>query len=263
MIAELSGLPEFVDQLADAAADSIMPYFRAAPSVEDKGTAGFDPVTVADRESESAMRRLINARYPGHGIVGEEHGSERADADFIWVLDPIDGTRAFITGLPVWGTLIGLLHKGEPVFGMMAQAFTRERYWGDGRNAWYRGPDGDTVPIETRACPRLTDAALFTTSPRILSSTDLTAYDRVEGAVQLARYGTDCYAYCMVAAGHADLVIETGLKPYDIVALIPIVEGAGGQVTSWEGGSAAEGGRVVASGDVRLHTAVLEMLAGG
>ena len=241
-----------------------MPHFRAAPSVESKGTSGFDPVTVADREAETAMRRLIGATYPDHGIVGEEHGNERPDAEHVWVLDPIDGTRAFITGLPVWGTLIGLLHKGEPIFGMMAQAFTRERYWGDGRQAWYRGPDGETKALKTRACSGLADAALFTTTPALFRTTeDRAAYDRVEAAVRLPRYGTDCYAYCMVAAGHADVVIEAGLKPYDVVALIPIVTGAGGRFTSWEDGSAANGGRIVASGDKRLHEAVLAMLTGG
>ncbi len=260
---DLPGLAQFVDELADAAADSIMPHFRAPLSIESKGTAGFDPVTVADRNAEAAMRRLIGKTYPDHGIVGEEHGIENPDADFVWVLDPIDGTRSFITGLPVWGTLIGLLHQGEPVFGMMAQAFTRERYWGDGANAWYRGPDGRTAPLKTRACATLAEAALFTTTPALFKSADdRAAYDRVEGAVKLPRYGTDCYAYCMVAAGHADVVIEAGLKPYDIVALIPVITGAGGQVTTWEGGSAASGGRIVASGDRRLHAAVLEMLAG-
>ena len=262
MTADLSGLLQFVDELADTAANSIMPHFRATLSVESKGTSGFDPVTIADRAAETAMRRLINEKYPDHGIIGEEHGNERADADYVWVLDPIDGTRAFITGLPSWGTLIGLLHKGEPVFGMMAQAFTRERFWGDGSNAWYRGPDGKTVPLSTRACAALSDAALFTTTPALFKGAERTAYDRVEAAVRLPRYGFDCYAYCMVAAGHADIVIEAGLKPYDVVALIPIVTGAGGRFTSWEGGTAASGGRIVAAGDKRLHDAVLEMLAG-
>jgi len=260
MTSDLSGLLAFVDELADAAADSIMPHFRAAAAVENKDAAGFDPVTVADRAAEAAMRRLIAATYPDHGIVGEELGNERADADHVWVLDPIDGTRAFITGLPVWGTLIGLLHHGVPVFGMMAQAFTRERFWGDGKQAWYRGPDRRTAALSTRACAGLADAALFTTTPALFKGADRAAYDRVEAAVRLPRYGVDCYAYCMVAAGHADVVIEAGLKPYDIVALIPIIAGAGGQVTDWQGAPAAAGGRIVASGDRRLHVAVLETL---
>ncbi len=261
MAPDLSELTAFVERLADVASDSIMPHFRAAPSIESKGNAGFDPVTIADRDSETAMRRLIKQTYPDHGIVGEEHGNEHSDAEFVWVLDPIDGTRAFITGLPVWGTLIGLLHNGRPAFGMMAQAFTRERFAGDGTRAWYRGPDGRTSPLATRRCASLSDAALFTTTPAMFAGADRAAYDRVEAAVRLARYGVDCYGYCMVAAGHADLVIEAGLKPYDIVALIPIIAGAGGRVTDWQGNSAAGGGRVVASGDAGLHDAVLAELA--
>ena len=260
---DLSALAAFADRLADAASDSIMPHFRAAASVESKGTAGFDPVTIADRGAETAMRRLINATYPDHGIVGEEHGNENSDAEFVWVLDPIDGTRAFITGLPVWGTLIGLLHEGRPVLGMMAQAFTRERFAGDGARAWYRGPDGHTAALRTRECTALNAASLFTTTPAMFNGDDRATYDRVEKAVRLARYGCDCYAYCMVAAGHADLVIEAGLKPYDIVALIPIITGAGGRVTDWQGNGAASGGRIVASGDARLHAAVIAELARG
>ena len=140
---DLAALPAFLDRLADVAADSIMPHFRAAAPVENKGTNRFDPVTVADRASETAMRALINASYPSHGIVGEEFGPERADAEFVWVLDPIDGTRAFITGLPLWGILIGLLRGGKPILGMMAQPFTGERFAGDGTRAWYTGPGGD------------------------------------------------------------------------------------------------------------------------
>ncbi len=252
----------FVDALANAASDSIMPFFRAAMDVENKLAVGFDPVTAADRQAEAAMRKMIGETYPDHGIVGEEYGSDRADADFVWVLDPIDGTRAFITGLPVWGTLIGLLHHGRPILGMMAQPFTGERYAGDGTRAWYTGPGGDRT-IVTRSCPALAGAALFTTSPHIFSTADWPAYERVEQSVRLARYGVDCYAYCMVGSGQADLVVETGLKSYDIVALIPIIEGAGGRVTTWEGTSAASGGRIAASGDPRLHEQVLAMLTAG
>ncbi len=263
MATDLAGLPAFVDRLADVASDSIMPHFRAAPSIESKGELGFDPVTVADRNAETAMRRLINQTYPDHGIVGEEHGNEHTDAEFVWVLDPIDGTRAFITGLPVWGTLIGLMRRGRPVFGMMAQAFTRERFAGDGTRAWFRGPDGRTQPIKTRACGQLADASLFTTTPAMFKGDDRGSYDRVERSVRLARYGCDCYAYCMIAAGHADLVIEAGLKPYDIVALIPIIEGAGGHVTDWHGNTAAGGGHILASGDRNTHEAALAILGSG
>jgi len=252
-------LAMFLDVLADAAAKAIMPHFRASTEVTNKAPAHFDPVTAADRDAEAAMRKLIAATYPDHGIVGEEYGPERADARFVWVLDPIDGTRSFITGLPVWGTLIGLLEDGRPRLGMMAQPFTGERFAGDGRRAWYTGPGGPR-PIATRAAASLSEAVLFTTSPYLFSVADGEAYRRIEKSVRMARYGCDCYAYCMVASGHADIVIEAGLQTYDIVALIPIVEGAGGRLTAWDGGSAAGGGRVCASGDPRIHDQVLAEL---
>src|SRR5665213_875977 len=235
---DLTVLTAFLDRLATAAAEVIMPHFRAGTIVANKEVDRFDPVTAADRAAEQAMRGLINRHYPGHGIVGEEFGAENSDAEFVWVLDPIDGTRSFITGLPVWGTLIGLKRAGEPVLGMMAQPFTGERFAGDGTRAWYTGPGG-ARPMSSRPCGALADASLFTTTPALFDGAGRAAYDRVEAAVRLARYGCDCYAYCMVAAGNADVVIEAGLQPYDIVALIPIVKGAGGEVTSWEGNSAA------------------------
>jgi len=256
---DLESLTAFADRLADAASDSIMPYFRASMDIENKRSGAFDPVTAADRDAETAMRRLIVAEYPDHGIVGEEYGAEREGADFVWVLDPIDGTRAFITGLPVWGTLIGLLHQGRPILGMMVQPFTGERYAGNGAHAWYTGPGG-ARSITTRSCESLGEAVLFTTSPYLFSDDEARAYRRVEQSVRLARYGCDCYAYCMVGSGHADLVIEAGLQSYDVVGLIPIIEGAGGCFTSWSDGPAAAGGQIVASGDPRLHETVLERL---
>src|SRR6266581_5337268 len=156
----------FVDTLATVSGDAILPYFRTSLGVEDKGSAaGFDPVTVADRGAETAMRNLIKRNFPEHGIIGEEYGNERADAEYVWVLDPIDGTKSFIAGMPAWGTLIGLTRFGAPVFGMMHQPFTRERFSGDGGAARYRGPAGERA-LRVRACPRLSEAVLFTTSPR-------------------------------------------------------------------------------------------------
>lgn len=259
---DLIRLRGFLDQLADAASDSIMPHFRARGAVENKGAHRFDPVTAADREAEAAMRKLINVHYPHHGVIGEEFGPERPDADHVWVLDPIDGTRSFIMGMPVWGTLIGLLHRGKPVLGMMAQPFTGERFAGDGHSAWYSGPGGPRA-VKSRPCGALSKAALFTTTPFLFVGAERDAYDRVEGSVRLARYGSDCYGYAMVADGHADVVVESGLQNFDIVALIPIVEGAGGRVTDWQGHSAAKGGQVVATGDPALHDLVLERLAAG
>ena len=251
---------QFVEELATASGQAILPFFRSAIMAEDKSRGGaFDPVTEADRAGEAAMRQLIKRTFPTHGIVGEEFGPEREDADYVWVLDPIDGTRAFIAGLPTWGTLIGLNRGGRPVYGMMHQPFTGERFFGDGGSATFQGPGGERR-LRTRRCASLGDAVMATTSPKMFSGEALRAYDRVESVARLARYGCDCYAYCMLAAGHIDLVVEAGLKPYDIVALIPIIEGAGGVVTAWDGGSAAAGGAIVASGDRRVHAADLELL---
>jgi len=251
----------FVDQLATASGEAILPFFRTSLGVEDKGSAtGFDPVTAADRAAETTMRALIKQNFPEHGIVGEEYGNENTNAEYVWVLDPIDGTKSFISGMPVWGSLIGLMHNGAPVFGMMHQPFIGERFTGDGGAAHYRGPAGERE-LHVRPCADPADAMLFTTSPQLMNADDRAAFERVEGVVTLSRYGGDCYPYCMLAAGHVDLVIETGLKPHDIVALIPIIEGAGGTVTNWEGGSAAKGGRVVAAGDQRVHAAALKMLS--
>ena len=253
---------QFVNELATQSGKAILPFFRTAIPAEDKSRGGaFDPVTEADRAGESAMRHLIKRTFPTHGIIGEEFGEERAEADYVWVLDPIDGTRAFIAGLPTWGTLIGLSHRGQPVFGMMHQPFTGERFFGDGGSATYRGPGGERK-LMTRRCASLQDAVISTTSPKLFEGEELRAYDRVESAARLARYGCDCYAYCMLAAGHIDLVVESGLKPYDIAALIPIIEGAGGIVTGWDGGSAAHGGRIVAAGDRRVHATAVELLGG-
>ncbi len=258
-------LAAFMERLADAATAAIMPHFRAAVSVENKWKTGFDPVTIADRAGETAMRSLITETYPGHGILGEEHGDHQLDADHVWVLDPIDGTRAFITGLPTWGTLIGLSRQGRARLGMMAQPFIGERFVGDGKTAYCLAPQGQSAatkqPIRTRRCDRLEDALMCTTDPRLFTDAERPAYEKIEKATRNARYGTDCYGYCMLAAGQVDLVIETGLKPYDVVALIPIVEGSGGVITDWRGGPADKGGRIVASGDPRLHETVLAELS--
>lgn len=250
----------FVEQLAAVSGETILPFFRTSLGVDDKGPSGrFDPVTAADRAAEQAMRTLIRRTFPEHGVIGEEFGPERADAEYVWVLDPIDGTKSFIAGMPVWGTLIALTRLGEPVFGLMHQPFTRETFSGDGLAADYRGPSGKRS-LRTRPCASLADAVLFTTSPLLMNETDRATFQRVEAAVKLSRYGGDCYAYCMLAAGHIDLVIETELKPYDIIPLIPILTGAGAVVTSWDGGPAALGGRVIAAGDARVHAAALELL---
>jgi myo-inositol-1(or 4)-monophosphatase len=250
----------FVDELATVSGETILPFFRTALAVENKKPGGaFDPVTAADRAAENAMRSLIRRSFPHHGILGEEYAGEQIDAEYVWVLDPIDGTKSFIAGMPAWGTLIGLMRFGEPVFGMMHQPFIGERFSGDGGAARYRGPAGDR-DLRVRACAALGDALLFTTSPLLMTNKDRTAFARVESKVKLSRYGGDCYAYCMAAAGHIDLLIETELKPHDIVPLIPVITGAGGIVTNWENEPAQAGGRVIVAGDRRVHEAALELL---
>ena len=252
----------FVDRLAAAAGDAILPFFRTALGIDNKaGSGGFDPVTAADRAAETAMRTLIRQNFPDHGIIGEEFGSDRGDAEFVWILDPIDGTKSFICGMPAWGTLIALTRAGEPVYGMMHQPFTRESFTGDSGAARYRGPAGERA-LRVRRCGELGEAILMTTSPLLMQEADRGQFSKVERAVRLSRYGGDCYAYCMLAAGHVDLVIETELKPYDILPLIPIIVGAGGIVTAWDGGSPKEGGRIVAAGDPRVHEAAIKLLNG-
>lgn len=253
----------FADELATVSGEAILPLFRTVLTVENKSPAGgFDPVTAADRAAEEAMRALIRRRHPEHGIVGEEGGIERADAEWVWVLDPIDGTKSFVSGMPLWGTLIALTRRHEPVFGLMHQPLTRERFSGDGRRAYYRGPLG-SPQLRVRPCAGLAEAVLFTTSPLLMQAQERAAFARVEREVRLSRYGGDCYIYCMLAAGYIDLVIESGLKAYDVAALVPIVEGAGGVITTWDGAPAGRGGDIVAAGDPRVHAAAMTLLRAG
>jgi myo-inositol-1(or 4)-monophosphatase len=250
----------FIGRLATASGETILPFFRTSLSIDNKSASlDFDPVTEADRAAEAVMRRLIKANFPQHGIVGEEFGNERENAEYVWVLDPIDGTKSFIAGFPIWGTLIALLHQGTPVFGMMHQPFIGERFSGDSGSAHYQGPSG-ARKLAVRRCPSLKEATAFTTSPLLMNPTDRASFARIEEAVRLTRYGGDCYSYCMLAAGHLDLVVETELKPYDIAALIPIVTGAGGIVTTWDGEPAQNGGRIIAAGDPRVHEAAIKLL---
>ena len=253
-------LTAFVDKLATVSGAAILPFFRTSLEVEDKSRGGrFDPVTAADRAAETAMRTLIRETFPEHGIIGEEFGNERVDAEYVWALDPIDGTKSFISGMPAWGTLIALTRAGKPVFGMMHQPFIGERFTGDGAAARYRGPIGERA-LRVRPCASLKGAVLYTTSPLLMNERDRAMFERVEAGVRLSRYGGDCYAYCMVAAGHIDLLIETELKPHDVLALIPIISGAGGVVTTWDGGPPEGGGRLVVAGDKRVHEAAMTLL---
>lgn len=250
---------------ADLSGPTILPHFRRRITVTNKdGLGGFDPVTAADRAAERTIAKALAARFPDHGIVGEEYGNRRVDARYRWVVDPIDGTKAFILGLPTWGTLIGLLDGDVPVLGLMDQPYTRERFWSTAKGARMRLADGRERSIKTRDCTRLGEAMLSTTSPDLFAQgVEMDTFARMRSVVRMTRYGSDCYAYCLLAAGLIDLVVEAGLKPVDIVPLAPIVEKAGGVVTTWTGGSITDGGRVVASANPKLHDAALTHIARG
>ncbi len=263
MSTDLNALAAFAHRLADASGAAIMPYFRSGLAVDDKGGAkgqAFDPVTAADRDAETAIRALIAAEYPEHGILGEEHGHEPGKSPLTWVLDPIDGTRAFITGGPQWGTLIALNDGGGPVLGVLDQPFTGERWIGFSGRAELHAKGGVTR-LKTRPCPKVKDAVISSTHPwSYFTDAEHKAFRTIDARARMSRFGGDCYAYGLLAMGFMDAVIESALQPWDIQALIPIVEGAGGIVTSWTGGDAQDGGQVIASGDERLHAELLKLL---
>jgi inositol-phosphate phosphatase/L-galactose 1-phosphate phosphatase/histidinol-phosphatase len=253
---ELDPCLELALRLADAAGEAIRPYFRQPLTVDDK--ADLTPVTAADRAAEQAMRSLIERRFPEHGIVGEEFGRVRENAEFVWTLDPIDGTKSFISGVPLFGTLIALTRGKRPILGVIDQPISRERWVGvAGRPTTLNG-----VVIHCRACAGLAAATLFATTPDMFKEGDAIAFARVSGAVKLTRFGADCYAYGLLAAGFIDLVLEASLKPYDFCAMVPIVEGAGGIATDWRGADLDlhSDGRILVAGDRRTHQAALELI---
>lgn len=259
MAPSFESLLDAAHKLANAAGGITLSHFRSRASADHKGGALFDPVTAADRGAEAAMREIIAREFPSHGVVGEEFGNVNEDADYVWVLDPIDGTRAYILGYPLWGTLIGLQCRGAPLLGVMDQPFTGERFWSDESAAWYRGPRG-LARCRTRPCASLSDAFLTASSPDMFDGEHAPRFERLANAVRMRRFGGDCYAYCMLALGQIDIVAEASLKPYDIAPLIPIIEKAGGAVKSWDGASAASGGACVACGDPALLAEVVSKL---
>jgi histidinol phosphatase-like enzyme (inositol monophosphatase family) len=253
---------DFLRKIARAAAAETLPRFRSQGAVSNKEAGGFDPVTEADQEAERVIRGLIRAEYPDHGILGEEHGAENVSSRHRWIIDPIDGTRAFISGIPVWGTLVGLTVDGRAEAGMMSQPFTGELFYATGSGSFYEGPGGDRR-LSTRKTARLSDSIFFTTTPALFKGEAMRAkFGRLEASVRLSRYGTDCYAFAMIAAGQVDVVADPGLKSYDIAALIPIIEQAGGVVTTFDGGRAEGGGDIIAAATPELHAAALAVLAG-
>jgi histidinol-phosphatase len=252
----------FACHLADLAGRIILPYFRVRLDVENKTVgSGFDPVTLADRAAERAIRDEIQRVHPGHGILGEEHGFAAGTDGLTWIIDPIDGTRAFIIGQLHWGVLIALNDGARPVVGVMHQPYTGETFVGSRLGAELRRRRSSNS-IQVRECPRLEDAIVSATDPAMFTGPgERDAFRAVASRARMRRYGGDCYSYCMLAAGFIDLVIESGLKPYDIQPLIPIIEAAGGIVTSWSGGPPYDGGQVIAAGDRELHKIALAILA--
>lgn len=252
----------FFMELAALAAQASLPFFRQPIVVDNKDVSGFDPVTMADRKTEEMLRQFIHAHRPHDGIYGEEKGMENENAEYVWVIDPIDGTRAFISGLPVWGVLIGLLQNGRAIAGMMAQPFTQELFFATEKGGSFlqHGKNSSLQPIHVRSTQNLDHATLFSTDPTLFKGEKRQSFAALYEKVQLTRYGTDCYAFAMLASGFVDLVVETGLKPYDIVALIPIIENAGGIITNWDGGRAESGGDIVAAATPELHAAALAVL---
>lgn len=269
---QLEEFRAFADALADAARAEILPFFRTDLAVENKKTDSFDPVTAADKAAEATMRRMIEDAFPDHGVLGEEFAQRPAHSPFTWILDPIDGTRQFISGLPTWGVLIGLAYEGRPILGVIDQPYIGERFrgWSHGGE---RGADvamhGGTRPMRVRDCAGLSAARLATTDPALFTAQEGAAFERVRAASQLQRYGGDCYGYAMVALGGLDCVIESGLAPWDAAALLPVLEGAGGSLTDWRGQALDERffltpnarAQILAAGDARVRDEAIAMLA--
>lgn len=249
---------EFAGHLADSVRPIIRRYFRANPHTTQKSNQ--TPVTIADQQVETCLREAIEARYPSHGIIGEEYGVNNPDAEFVWVLDPIDGTHAFICGLPLFGTLISLTHKKHALLGLMDQAISSERWLG----ASGHGATWNTQSVEVRSCPALADVTTCMPSPDYFRGGDIEPFEALRTAVDYVRFGTSCYGYGLLANGHIDLVLDAGLNPYDYMAQVSIVESAGGIMTDWEGRELSlelSARRVIAAGDRGVHAQALEVLS--
>ncbi len=255
-------LLDVAKELAGVARAATLAHFRAGGLVtESKAAGSFDPVTAADRAAEAAMREILARRRPQDAILGEEFGKAEGTSGLTWVLDPIDGTRGFISGTPTWGVLIGLRSAQGALLGLIDQPYIGERFLGGLGQARLEGPQG-TLPLAARAARPLSEAILFTTFPEVGSEAEGRAFHRLAARAKLTRYGMDCYAYALIAAGQIDLVVEAGLQAYDIVAPTAVIEAAGGIVTDWKGAPALDGGRVLAAANAAVHAAALEILAG-
>lgn len=248
--------------LADAARPETLRMFRQPDlAADNKDAGGFDPVTAADRAAEQAMRDVLARERPDDAVLGEEYGQKAGTSGLTWVLDPIDGTRGYISGTPTWGVLISVADETGPVFGLIDQPYIGERFIGGFGQAELVGPHG-TMPLRTRGTSALVEATILTTFPEVGTPQEMAAFQAVAAQCRLTRYGMDCYGYALVAAGQVDLVIEAGLAAYDIQAPIAVVQAAGGVVTDWEGGPVHEGGRALAAANADIHAAALAVLNG-
>jgi len=257
---DLDQLIKAAEAAADAAAAVIRPYFRAGVATDIKPDQS--PVTIADHAAERALRAVLGERFPDHGILGEEFGTENDGAALCWVLDPIDGTRAFITGRPAFGTLIALLEDGRPILGVIDQPVTAERWVGAaGRATTFRGPLGGRAGC--RPCPRIEQAELSLTSTEVFGPADAALWQQLHGAARRTSFGGDCYAYGLLALGHIDVIAEATMHLWDWAALVPVIEGAGGRLTDWRGQrlTPASDGHTLAVGDPALLAQAVELLA--
>lgn len=246
--------------MADAARSVILPFFRGnALDTQSKLAGGYDPVTVADRAAEEAMRKVLAEHRPDDAVLGEEFGHKAGTSGLTWVLDPIDGTRGFVSGTPTWGVLIALSDADGPFYGIIDQPYIGERFEGAPDGARMTGPLGPRE-LHTIAPRDLSTAIILTTFPEVGSAADQSGFQAVASEAQLARYGMDCYGYALLAAGQVDLVVEAGLQSYDIQAPIAVIQAAGGIVTDWQGGPAHEGGRALAAANREIHAQALEIL---
>jgi myo-inositol-1(or 4)-monophosphatase len=258
----LAAIAKFAERLADAARGQTLGRWATGCVAEGKESdAGFDPVTEADREAERAMRALIEAEFPTHGISGEEFPDREAQGSYCWSLDPVDGTRSFICRLPNWVTLIGLLQDGRPVLGLIDAPCLGERYIGFGSHGRLTLTDGRTQPLSVSTCAKIEEARLSTTDPYLFQGAEAEGFERVRRSAQTTRYGQDGYAYARLAGGTIDLVIETALKPHDYNALIPVVRAAGGMIGDWSGGEDFSDGKVIAAATEELYRQAVETLA--
>jgi histidinol phosphatase-like enzyme (inositol monophosphatase family) len=251
----------FAERLADAARPVALEHFRNGTVADAKPGVGFDPVTIADRGIEAKLRELIETAYPGDGVLGEEEAERASRTGRTWVIDPIDGTRAFIAGLPTWMVMIALSDETGPQLSVLDQPFTGERFSGISGEAAWLSHGGRRTPISVRlGVDRINDAIISTTDPGLFNGVEADAFSRIASLAKVRRYGLDAYGYAALAVGGVDLVIESGLKPWDVAALAPVVTGAGGVITNWRGGPCHEGGQVVAASSQSLHAAALDIL---